>query len=442
MKVKDILNFLNIPSNDEFNITFLTDDSKKVNNESIYICTSSYRNAFKYIKEAENNNAYFIICKYKIKGTIYVSNLENKIYELLRYFYNFKPMFKLIGITGTEGKSSLSNFLLQSLLFNRKKVINICTSSGSNSFVSSLTTPKIFDLFDIFQIANNIGVEYLIMEVSSIGISENRVQGIQFDYLFLTNLTSDHLDYHKSLKKYHLTKINFLNSQTCLKFIPFDIKYHILNCKLINRKMVEIIQKMPLNFIYKKEKYLTNFVFDININNLIFIIEFLKMINFETDEIINTIQNIQPLKGRMDVVCFSPLIVIDYAHTFTSFENSLIQCKKTFNKKIVLIFGAGGDRDKSKRKNYSLLADRYADIVILTNDNPRNEDEDKIINDLKIYLKNYLIIKDRKLAIEYAIKNLEEEQMLLILGKGNEEYIFSKGNKIEHNDYHEVKKWI
>ena len=143
----------------------------------------------------------------------------------------------------------------------------------------------------------------------------------------------------------------------------------------------------------------------------------------------------------MDIISNEPKIIIDYAHTSSSFRNIVVESKKLFKRPLILLFGAGGNRDLTKRKEYAKIANRYANLTILTNDNPRGEEPLKIINSMGDYIENKIIIMDRKQAIKYAISLLKDE-VLLILGKGDEDYIIYENYQEYHNDYDEVKKCL
>lgn len=439
MKVKDILKFFDIDSNDHTEITKVSDKSNSKYKKWVYFNISRFENAEKYCLEALENNAYLVISMHPIKECIYISNLKERVNSFLNYFYSFKKKFKLIGITGTNGKSSLSNFLKQSLLLLDKKVRNITCTREKHSFISELTTPSSFDLFEIFNKANRLQLDYLIMEVSSIAISENRVNDIDFDYLFLTNLGVDHLDYHRTIDNYHKTKISFLEQSQAKTFVNETDR------NLINKDNLELIKYQILNHNELKimnKRINSKLLFKTNLINLAYCYYFLKSLNLKKSLIKKILNQIVPYKGRLDLVSKRPLIVIDYAHTSSSFENVIKECKEIFKKQIVLVYGAGGNRDKTKRKEYALISEKYQCYSILTNDNPRSENEMEIIEDISSHLKNYEIELSRKKAIRRGIEILNPNRMLLILGKGNEDFQIMNGYKIHHNDYFEVEKCL
>ena len=440
MKVKDILAFFGIKNNDNKEIYCVTDKSYYPKKNWIYFNLSSFENAKKYIHEAKDNGAYLVLSKHLIDKAIYIENLEQKINAFLVFFYKFKRKFNLIGITGTNGKSSLSNFLKQSLRMLDYNAKNIVTNKENYSYLSKNTTPSSFELMNIFKSANKQKIDYLIMEVSSIGIKEGRVNDITFDYLFLTNLEKDHLDYHHSIEEYHQTKIDFLNKQKSIKFIPNNYIDKVKSKHIIEYKIVFAKSKYDLII---ENKYIDNVLFfKTNLVNLAYIYFFLKHLKVNLLLRLNILKRIKTFKGRNDVVNQNPLIVIDYAHTASSFENILSECSLLFHRKMIIVFGAGGNREFDKREEYAKICNKYNSYAIVTNDNPRTEDPKTIALDICKHLNHYEIELDRKKAIKRAFEIYNDQSMIVILGKGNESYITYKDYLEYHNDYDEVEKCI
>lgn len=440
MKVKDILSYFNIYSDNLNEVREISDNSNRNLQDCVYINISNFQNAKIYIDEAKHNQAALILSQYNIEGSIYISDLKDKLLNFLMWFDNFTYQFKIIGITGTNGKSSLSNFLVQALNILNFKAKNISCVRDKNSFYSDLTTPSIFKLYEILKKADRQQLDYLILEVSSISICEKRVAGLNFDYIFLTNISSDHLDYHKNRREYKNVKLNFIKSQNAINFVTKKFYPINLNSILV-KSYSKYINNKYLLYI-EGNKISTNLIYHSNLVNLSFVYFFLKSINIEHNKILSSLSKIKTLKGRMDLISKKPMIVIDYAHSASSFRQIVKETKKLFKKKLILLFGAGGCRDKSKRKEYGKIAEKYADLSILTNDNPRGENPISIINEIGKYIKNKVIIIDRKEAIKFAINKLQEDSVLLILGKGNENYIQFDKYKEFHNDYIEVEKCL
>ena len=328
----------------------------------------------------------------------YYQNLKENLNKILLEFYNVNFNFKLIGITGTNRKTSTAYLINKALNKYGYKSKVISTIKEENTYYSSLTTPRNDDLIRIFKEAEKEKLDYLIMEVSSIGIEEGRANDITFDYGILTSLESDHLDYHKDIISYHLSKINWIE-----------------NCK---------------------EKFI-----GINKNNNVFLKEILsKFINKE--QINEFLLNLPQVPGREEVVLKNPLIIIDYAHTSSAVEYLLTKYKNLTKGRLISIIGAGGNRDKSKRKNYGDLVYKYSDISIITSDNPRNENPLDIINEIIEDKDNVYKIVDREESIRFALDLLKEDDTLLIIGKGNEEYMEIQNNKVPFSDKKIIYKYL
>ena len=299
----------------------------------------------------------------------------------------------------------------------------------------------------------NKNIEYVVMEVSSHALYLGRVNTLRFKYGIFTNLTVDHLDFHKNLNNYIKAKSKLFNMVYDKSFINIDDKYYK---KIIGKNNNNIYYGYKSNnYIIKDYKYDNNFMnFNIlinsklytfntkllgkyNIYNLINVIILLHLLNIDINKINKVIANLEYPPGRMDTINYKKSrIIIDYAHTEDAVYK-IINCVKEYTKgKIYCIIGCGGNRDKSKRPKMAYYATTLCDYVILTSDNPRYEDENAIINDMKkgIIKKNYDVIIDRNEAIEKGIDLLKENDVLLILGKGHEKYQIIKDKYIYHDD--------
>ncbi len=454
MKVKNLISYLgvNYDKNLDVEISEIVTDLKDVSLNCVLICIKG-----RHFDIEENLNDSIInkcalILSNKINSKfIYIKDLKSKCFNILDYFYfNFKHDFKIICITGTEGKSSLSNIIYQGLTKASYKCLVIATSVlNKDFFKSELTTPTSFEFIKAMQKA--LDYDFLICEISSIGIEEKRVDLSIFDYIFLTNLNVDHLDYHQTVFNYHYAKIKlFLENKKAKKFIFNDayLMYKELFDKVNNLTIIKnddikykINSLIKQDFVYKNIPYSSNLLFKQNIMNNVFLIELLT--NLAIKNISKIISSLRKVKGRLDIVNSKPCIMIDYAHSYKSLELLLKQVKELNYKRIIVVIGAGGDRDASKRKLYGKVLEQYADFAILTDDNPRNEDELKIINDIISNNKfKYNIILNRKMAIEYAITIIDDFDILLVIGRGNEEYQIIKGKKVELNDYKIIKNYL
>ena len=372
-------------------------DSKRVKKNDFFISLKGNNDdGIYHIKEVYKNGGKLL---YSDNFTYnYYPNLKEDLNKILLNHYKVNFTYKLIGITGTNRKTTTAFLLTKALnRFGYKSKV-ISTIKDVDTYYSILTTPRNDDLIRIFKEAELEKLDYLIMEVSSIGFEEGRVNDIIFDYGILTNLESDHLDYHKDVFSYHLSKIKFI--EKCRN-------------KIIG--------------INKDSKYFLNQILS----------------NFLKKEQINDfLSSLPQVPGREEIISINPLIIVDYAHTSSALEYILLKYKKLCKGRLITLIGAGGNRDKSKRKKYGDLVYKYSDISIITSDNPRDENPLDIINQIIDDKKNVFKIVSREDAIKFALKLVEEKDILLVLGKGNEEYMEINNRKIPFNDKEIIYKYL
>ncbi len=443
MKIKHALAFFNISSDDERRARNLVIDSRKMKPNSIFIAIDKGINFINKLKI----KPLIILSNVDLPGVYYVSNLKEQLGYFANFFYKIKSNKPhLIGIIGTNGKTSVAT-ILHNLL--PKSMVVTTLKNLKDSFVSVNTTPNAIELANDIVLARKRKKHFLILEVSSIGIKEGRVNGFDFDYLIFTNLTSDHLDYHKTLKDYQDTKLNFINNSHALLVANYLDKFGKELCdKRSNTISYSLSEEQIITsninktvFKFNEQIIETNLIGRFNILNLSSVLTLLSAIGKRID--LRKIRKCEAVKGRMDVIHSSPNIIIDYAHTSVAMLKAIKEIKRMTKGKLFLIFGAGGERDKSKRQEYGNIALKYADYIILTNDNPRNEDPYQIINDIMGENKDkFQVCISRSRAIEKAIKLLTKDDSLLILGKGHEDYQLVENLKIPYSDYKEVKKWL
>lgn len=326
------------------------------------------------------------------------------------------------------GKTSTSLYVYEYLKLYKKDVCYIGThyvyykNLKINTNNTTLEYNELIKIFDEYKIAP----KYIVMEVSSHGINQARINGLKFDIIALTNLYSDHLDYHLNINNYHNVKIAFLNS--------------IIKCKhiLVNEKYKEKFKSKNIYFFNFHDDLLNRFkTLNYNRENMYLAYLILSKI-FKHNNIIEQLNNIKLDNGRGEIIKHNNRnIIIDYAHQSKSFEKILND--GNFNK--VVIFGCGGNRDNTKRSIMGEIACKYCNHVIITSDNSRNEPLDNIINDITRNINDYIIIKNRGKAIEYAIDNYPTFD-IYILGKGDETFIEENNNKIDFNDKQYVLDYL
>ena len=377
-----------------------------------------------------------------------------------KYKKKFKKI-KIIGITGTNGKTTSSYLTYQ--LLNK---LNIkCGYIGTVGFyldkkIKDLenTTPDIFDLYEMINNCIDNNCKVVILEVSSQSISYNRIGKLKFDIACFTNLTSEHLDFHKTISNYLNTKKQLFNKlrNKKISIINSDDKYYK---SFINKKNNNILfgingeyKISSFNFLLNKSSFkleYKNKIYNItiplsnkyNIYNYMISLIICNKLKIDIDKIIDVSKYLEYPKGRFQIIEYkNNNIIIDYAHTPDGVLNILESVNKFKKNRIITIIGCGGNRDKSKRSKMGFISCKYSSNVIFTNDNPRFENEKDIMNDIikDLNFNNYKIIYDRYKAIKKGIKMLKNNDILLILGKGHEEYQIIKNNKVYFSDYNTV----
>lgn len=445
-------------------------DSRKVEKGDTFIALRGIDNdGHNYINNAIENGASKIICEegsYSVE-TIVVKDTRKFLINYLNENYSDKiNKLKIIGITGTNGKTT-SAYLFHEIL---NKIGKKCAYIGTIGFyinekVKDLnnTTPDIYDLYELLLECYDKKCEYVIMEVSSQGLANKRVESLKFDYAIFTNLTQDHLDFHKTMENYALAKQElFKNLKSNGKaIVNYDDKYKeyylleennnftygfnggdfkITSYELFNHNTI-----FSVNYLNNTYNFKTNLIGKYNIYNLIISIVIMALENIPFEVIIKSVRELTLPKGRTETLKYnSNLIIVDYAHTPDAMIKVFSVAHEVTKGNIYVIFGCTGDRDKDKRIKMSRIACENAKYVIMTHDDPHFENQEEIYLDMTKGLKydNYEIVRDRKDAIIKGIDMLKENDTLLILGKGHEEFISIKENKIPFNDMKVVKEYV
>ncbi len=396
------------------------------------------------ITEKKNKN------KFKEILFVYTKNIRKLLAEVSFRIYKNQPK-NLIAVTGTNGKSSVSDFYYQILKLNNKKVASIGTlgvKSEGIKFDLSNTTMDPINLGKILDKLKKRGVHNVIMEASSHGLKQNRLDGLLFNLGIFTNFSQDHLDYHKSLSNYlraklylfenlikksgHIITDHELPEFNDIKKISSkkNLKLHKINndnsFKILSHTYQGEIQVIKVEYKKSIKVIKLNLIGKIQLKNILMAIIAAKKSNLSLDRIFKVLPKIIPVEGRSEKIGRiknNSKVILDYAHTPEALKTCLLNLKEQFeNKKISLLFGCGGDRDQNKRSKMGRIASEYSDEIYLTDDNPRYEDPKKIRKDIKKGINNKKIIEisDRSKAIFKAIKNLNSGEILLIAGKGHE----------------------
>ncbi|MCK4912262.1 MAG: UDP-N-acetylmuramoyl-L-alanyl-D-glutamate--2,6-diaminopimelate ligase [Candidatus Omnitrophica bacterium] len=374
---------------------------------------------------------------------------------------------KIIGITGTNGKTTTA-FLIYHLLKKMGQKTSLVGTIkyliGSKTYKAKLTTPGFIDLGKIIKKIKEAGSDFVVIEVSSHGLIQGRVKGLKFCRCLFTNLSRDHLDYHKTMKNYFNAKkklfsspknvISFINIDDChgrkiakelKKASSFAIKsqadFRAENIVLEkNQSSFEIVSS------HKRYKVKTHLCGRYNVLNILGAVGLVFSLGFPLSKLARAVSSFRSPPGRLEPVAKD--LFIDYAHTPDALSNVLENLRESGYKKIICLFGCGGDRDKGKRRLMGQIASARADFTFITSDNPRSEDSLKICSQIEKGFKNkkYSVIVDRYKAIDEAIKfflkNKSNDSCFLIAGKGHEDYQIIKDKRIPFSDKKAVKQLL
>ncbi|MFA5095087.1 MAG: UDP-N-acetylmuramoyl-L-alanyl-D-glutamate--2,6-diaminopimelate ligase [Candidatus Paceibacterota bacterium] len=389
----------------------------------------------------------------------------------MHYYGNPSSKLKIVGVTGTNGKTTTATLLYKiatALGYKAGLIGTVENIIAGEKRGATHTTPDSISLTKLLKEMVEKGCEYVFMEVSSHALDQKRVAGINFIGGIFTNLTHDHLDYHKNLENYFLAKKKFFEILPKNSFALSNIDDEYGDVILENIKaekffygfgeeteMIDFYGKiLKLNFSgleldFNGEKINSKLLGKFNAYNLLAVWSASKLIGFDIKKVNKILENIEPPRGRFEHFLSSDgvLIIIDYAHTPDALEKILLTVKemKPENGRIISVFGCGGNRDSTKRSKMGKIGANLSDIAIFTSDNPRNEDPNKIIEQMKDNLsheesKKVITISNRRLAIEEAVEMAKNGDIILCAGKGHEEYQEIKGVKHHFNDMEEFKK--
>ena len=407
-----------------------------------------------------------------------------KIWWALRLFFtrirygNASKKLKIIGVTGTNGKTTTATLLYKVATVLGYKVGLIGTVENIIGFSIVLhdekapsTTPDSIYLTKLLRKMLDEGCEYVFMEVSSHALDQNRVAGINFTGGIFTNLTHDHLDYHKNFENYFGAKKKFFTMLPTKAFaltnvddeygkkMLEDIKARKFSYGFLSGVGPPTVQDFHgeikkldfdgLQFSINKKEVRSRLLGKFNAYNLLAVWSTCKLLNFDLVKVNKILESIEPPRGRFDYYISQNgiVVIIDYAHTPDALEKVLLTIKeiKSNSGRIISVFGCGGDRDPLKRSKMGKIGASLSDIAIFTSDNPRSENSDKIIDDMKsdlVHEENIKVvtIADRRLAIGEAVETAQKGDIILCAGKGHEDYQEINGKRIHFNDMEEFKK--
>ncbi|WP_129408655.1 UDP-N-acetylmuramoyl-L-alanyl-D-glutamate--2,6-diaminopimelate ligase [Marinitoga lauensis] len=475
-KIIDVLDNLiieyNFPLEKEY--TFFTNNTNKIKPGSVFVCIKgTYFDGHDFIKTAIEFKAALIIAENPKKVPqshpyILVSDTK-KAYALLNYAYyniNFDD-FNIIGVTGTNGKTtviSLIHYVLTQGEKNSSLISTVGIKVGDELLYEPYnTTPGVDEIAKILSLSRERSIKNICLEVSSHAIDQKRIYKIPFSIAILTNITRDHLDYHKDFKEYKKTKLSLFKQ---LK----NTGYGIINLDCINLNEVPLEKDNIITYGFNKvadykisnveynnsqmsfiitepdgteNKIHTHLIGEYNAQNITAAFIALKLMKVDNETIRHGFLTFNGVPGRFQLVentkDIEYKVYIDFAHTPDALEKVLKSARKITKGRIILVFGAGGAADIGKRKIMGEIASRYSDLIVITDDDPKDDDPDEIVEHILEGIdkeKTFIVIRDRKTAIKAAVSFASRDDIVIIAGRGHEKFqLYENGKKILFNDY-------
>ncbi len=454
-------------------------DSRKVELNDVFVAIhGSVADGHQYIKKAVDQGALAVVCeelpKEIINGVTYVQVENSQValaYMAANYFDNPSEKMQLVGVTGTNGKTTIATLLYE--LFSKAgfKVGLISTVNvkiGEASYDAVRTTPDSVTINSYLKQMNDAGVEFCFMEVSSHGIAQHRTTALQFKGGIFTNLSHDHLDYHKDFKEYRDVKKRFFDELPTSAFALTNADDKNGPVMLQNTKaqkytyalksyadyQAQILENNFTGLLLKlnDQEVWTKLIGTFNAYNVTAIYAAAELLGLQPIETLKIISSLTSVNGRFQYLISEKqkiTAIVDYAHTPDALKNVLetINAIRTKNEKLITVVGCGGDRDKTKRPKMGHIASALSTDVVFTSDNPRTENPDKIIEDVEAGVepqnfKKTLSVTSRKQAIKTACQMAGEGDIILIAGKGHETYQEINGERSDFDDLKIVKDFL
>ncbi len=473
MEIKRILNGIDYEILQEvkadINAVGIEYDSRKIKKGDIFIALEGHVvDGHDFINKAVENGAETVFVSKKDVAVIeginfyYIKNLNEDMGKIASNFYGYpQNSLHIVGVTGTNGKTT-TTYILEALLGEDKtaRLGTIEYKIGDEIIPAPNTTPMSLDIVKMCKKAVDKGLKYLVMEISSHGLDLGRVNMLKLDAGIFTNLTEDHLDFHRTMENYFSAKKKMFDllKDTRNAVINIDDSYgqrymeytnglsYGLEKGDITGKIENISrhgQKIELKIFNNRYETELKLLGKFNLYNLLGAIGAVKCLGMEDEEILDKIKNIHGAPGRFEPVDVKAdfTVIVDYAHTGDALENILKSVNELKTKRVISVFGCGGDRDREKRPIMGRIAEKFSDFTIVTSDNPRTEKPEEIIREIAAGLQqdNHIIEIDRAKAIEIAMQNAEKDDIIVIAGKGHENYQIIGREKIHFDDREVVK---
>lgn len=468
VEVKEIVGTLNV------NISGIAFSSLDVKPGYVFVCIKGLKaDGHDYIQQALDSGAVAVVCERKVSdiasNMVIVGNSRLALAQISASYYNYPyKKFKLIGITGTNGKTTTTYLVKSVLEHNGYKVGLIGTNQnmiGNEIIPSHHTTPESLDLMKLFDYMASEGADFVVMEVSSHSLELERVAACEFAVGAITNVTQDHLDFHITMENYMNAKAKLFKMCENALINSDDASETVMRknalCKTltygvdtecdIKAENLEIDEKgvrFDLNYDGKKTPVSLMIPGKFSVYNALTAIGILIYLGISPEKISEGLSVAQGVKGRVEVVPVNKdwTVIIDYAHTPDGLYNVIKTIRGFAKKRVITLFGCGGDRDKTKRPIMGKIAGELSDYCVVTSDNPRTENPSEIINDILVGIDetscDYKVIENRFEAIEYALDIAEKGDVILLAGKGHETYQILNGRTIVFDEREIVLKLL
>ena len=479
MTLSELLKDVNIKKIDgggSMKISGIACDSRKVKPGNVFVCITGYEtDGHKYAKSAVENGAVAVVAEHDLPTVdvpcVIVDNTRKAMSEMAATFYDYPyKKFKLIGITGTNGKTT-TTYLIKSILEHLGKKVGLIGTNqnmiGDMIMETSRTTPDSLELMQLFDMIASHNVDYVVMEVSSHALALDRVTACTFDVGAFTNITQDHLDFHKTMEEYLAAKSILFNicntgvvnkddarseylieNARCRNMITYGINQDC-DLKASNIILNEDGVKFDINYGGMEEHVDLPIPGEFSVYNALTAIGCCMAENIPLDLAVDGLHSAKGVKGRIEIVRTpgtNYTVIIDYAHTPDGLLNVINAIRGFAKGRIVTLFGCGGDRDASKRPIMGKIAGELSDFCIVTSDNPRTEDPEKIIKQVVEGVKqtdcDYEVITNRFSAIEYALDPAKKNDIILLAGKGHETYQVLGKDTIKFDEREIVQKLL
>lgn len=457
---------INIPDRE---ISSVTDNTKKVRKDCIFVCVKggSFDGHDAAVEMLEKGAAVIVAERdLGLGNKQIITDNSRKFYGELcaAWFDHPEKKLKIIGVTGTNGKTTISNVIKNIFMKNGIKtglIGTICNEIGDETVHTDNTTPMAFDYMCLLDKMVKAGCKYAVMEVSSFGLVQHRIGPTHFDMGIFTNLTQDHLDYHKTMENYYQAK-KMMFDECDYALINTDDEYgrrifSEISCKKerygISSEADYYADAIKIKsdgtsfwYCYNGKSQLVNMKMTgmFNVSNVTAAISVCLKAGLPIEDILNAVSEYNGVKGRCEIIPTGRdfTVICDYAHTPDAVENILKSVREYTEGRLICLFGCGGNRDAKKRPLMAKAAAKFADRLIITSDNPRDEIPEAIIDDILAGLKDseipFDVVVDRTKAIHHSLKIAEKGDIIVLAGKGHEDYQVLPGNEHIHFDEREI----